>query len=188
MEADWSAEVGAGLPTIAVPWPGFIDLTGLSTDQVAQRVSEAAGLPAFSETLALLNAAGSPVTTAKCDVWPLGADEIDIYEFDTTRADALLGHGSYIDVLPHALTVFLSFELTETWARNIARTLAVVSIAQARAEVVVRAARLHSLSGYALTLYAFGCGGDHPAAVNAWAAALAAAAAATMATIPTPGE
>ena len=184
MEADWSAEIGAGLPEIVLPWAGLIDLGGLGAAEIRSQVPEAADTPGLALALAQLNAAASPVRTSKCDVWTLGADEIDVYEFDTTVEEAQHGRAAYMDIVPQDLAVFASFTLTEEWARAFARALAVVPVSSARAEVVVRGARIEDTSGFALTLYAFGCGRDKEAAERAWSAALDAAATATMATVP----
>ncbi len=188
MEADWSVEIGAGSPTIALPWTGFRDLSALTAEQVAASIPEAAGEPALATALARMNAWSSRVRTSKCDVWQLGAEELDIYEFDTTKEEAQAGRASYLDVLPRDPAVFGSFVLVETWARSFARALALVPLGSARAEVVVRAACVEDRRGYALTLYAFGCGRDRAAATTAWASALTQAAAATMRTLPEAGE
>jgi hypothetical protein len=184
MEADWSVELGAGLPTIDVPWSGFADLSRLSRDEIASRVSEAAECPPLSAALARLNAAGSPVLSSKCDTWSLDPSEIDRYEFDADPGSSACGEGCYIDILARDAQVFASFTLHELWVRAFARALSAVPLRQARAEMVLRAASLHGQAGFAVTLYVFGCGADPAAARCAWAAALEAAAAATISTIP----
>ena len=125
-------------------------------------------------------------------MWALDPAEIDPFEFDAEPGEAVRGRACYVDILPRHPAVFTSFLLTETWARAFARTLAPVPIHNARAEVVVRAATSEAGQGYALTLYAFGCGGDEATAAASWEHALAAAATATIASIPlierAPGE
>ncbi len=186
MEADWSVELGAGLPTIDVPWSGFADLSLLAPEEIASRVSEAAASAPLAEALARLNAAGSPVLTSKCDIWHLDPAEIDRHDFDAAPDRAACGEASYVDILARDPQVFGSFTLHELWVRNLARALSPLSVTQARAEVVVRAARLDRRAGFAITLYAFGCGADATDARRSWIGALEAATAATIDTLPMP--
>jgi hypothetical protein len=184
MEADWSVEIGAGLATIDVPWSGFVDISGVAGVQIGARVSEAAALPALAAALGRLNAAASPVFTSKCDTWPLDPLEIDRYEFDAEPGSSACGEACYIDVLARDAQVFASFTLHEVWVRAFASALSLVPLRPARAEMVLRAATLDGHPGFAVTLYAFGCGAEPGAARLNSIAALEAAVAATISTIP----
>lgn len=86
MEADWSVEIGEGLPSIAVPWSAedfaWVDLRGVAPAMLAaacQRAVESIGLasaqPMLEEALARLNAPDSPWLTAKCDAWQINTNE-----------------------------------------------------------------------------------------------------------------
>src|SRR5215813_14442400 len=74
VEADWSVEIGADLPLIAVPWEGFVDLR--RDLAAAHELRETTAAPMLGEALIDLNQEASPVFTSKCDFWLLTADEI----------------------------------------------------------------------------------------------------------------
>src|SRR5450755_3515856 len=96
VEADWSVEIGEGLARIEIPWRGagpgsgceFVDLvsesdlpaTGLSASLA--RIPEVRHEPVLLHALLLLNGVHSSVCTSKCDLWTIGEEEIDPYEFD----------------------------------------------------------------------------------------------------------
>lgn len=178
MEADWSVEIGPGLPVIDVAWNGFVDLRSLP-ERIAA-IEEARRHPAIREALLALNTGGSPVFTTKCDCWTLDNNEIDPDEFATSRETAHTGFASYIDVADIEPGRFASFELHEQQARTIASALHMVDLLQGRVDVVVRAAVLREQNGFGLTLYAAGCGATEADARAAWQAVLSAAAAATI--------
>ena len=97
MEADWAAEVGPDLPSIDVPWDGFVDLR--QDPSAVLVLAEAASHPALKEAVLALNTEHSPVLTAKCDVWTLAGDEIDPDEFAAQAEQTSEGFASYIDIL-----------------------------------------------------------------------------------------
>ncbi|MBV8436382.1 MAG: hypothetical protein JOY95_02585 [Silvibacterium sp.] len=179
MEADWDFEIGPDLPSITVPWDGFIDLRNRA-DAATKEISEAAGHPALFDALITLNSPDSPVFTSKCDVWEIKQEEIDIYEFAARRESASRGFASYIDVILVDREKFQSLEFHELWVRRITEDLRARVLANCRADLVVRPATIHSLSGSGITIYAAGCGGDAPAAYAAWETVLQAAVDATM--------
>jgi hypothetical protein len=91
MEADWSVEVGLGLPTIDGLWEGFLDLR--TTPSAIDGIEEALQHRALRETLLVLNAANSLMFTTKCDTWELTEQEIDCDEFGgSTRPHDLDSH------------------------------------------------------------------------------------------------
>jgi hypothetical protein len=178
MEADWAAEVGPDLPSIDVPWEGFLDLR-LNRSAV-QALEEAAAHPAMGEALVSLNASHSLVLTAKCDAWKLARSEIDPVEFGARDEEAGDGHASYIDILQLDPVRFASFEFHESWARSVAGRLRNISLPNGRVDLVIRPASVNSSSGYGLTLYAAGCGAEASAAYASWEAVLRAAVTATI--------
>jgi len=178
METDWSVEIGPGLPVIDAAWDGFVDLR--SSPEKVGEIVEARQHPALREALLLLNGAGSPLFTTKCDCWALAGAEIDPDEFAASRETARVGFASYIDVVERDPSRFGSFEFHERWVREITSALRALDFPQGRVDVVVRAAAKQE-SGFGLTLYAAGCGADHGAALLVWERILAAAVAATIA-------
>ncbi|MFP5230952.1 MAG: hypothetical protein ACLGXA_25330 [Acidobacteriota bacterium] len=178
MEADWSVEIGASLPIIDADWPGFVDLRA-DRNRIAT-IPEAVE-PALRAALLDLNREDSPVFTSKCEVWELAAEEIDPDEFACDPSVACqAGRASWIDVLARDADVFASFDAQEAWVRRIAARLREEPGAHGRVDAVVRAALTAGREGFAITLYAAGCGVDTQAARAAWERVLAAAVAATM--------
>ena len=155
MEADWSVEIGADLPVIAVPWEGFIDLR--HAPSLASGLEEAATAPALARALVTLNAAISPVFTAKCDLWLLTPDDIDPLEFGASREQAQQGIACYIDIVARDAEVFASFAAHEAWVRASTIELREVELLRARVEFVVRASSVDDHEGFAVTLYTAAC-------------------------------
>jgi hypothetical protein len=185
MEADWDVEIGPDLPSITVPWDGFIDLRN-GAGAATKEISEAVGHPALFDALITLNSRESPVFSSKCDVWEIKQEEIDIYEFAARSESARRGFASYLDALLLDAERFQSFESHELWVRRITEDLRTHVLANCRADLVVRPATAHSLSGFGLTIYAAGCGREGPAAYAAWEAVLQATVDATMKVVRSP--
>ncbi len=105
MLAEWSAECAADDPVLVVPWSDpdspahFVDLRENPYD--LDHLPEAEQFPPLMHALRALNAARSPVFTAKCDAWPLDAEELDALRvnLDVGAEEAPAGFGSYIDIL-----------------------------------------------------------------------------------------
>ena len=80
MLAEWGAECGADDPVLVVPWTAeagmgeFVDLRENPYD--LDHIPEAEQHPALMQALRALNAARSPVFTAKCDAWTMDGEEI----------------------------------------------------------------------------------------------------------------
>ncbi len=178
MEADWAAEIGPDLPSIDIPWEGFVDLRHAPSG--IRAVEEASKHPGLREALLSLNSKASPVFTSKCDVWTLDRSEIDPDEFGAVAEDAHDGVASYIDLLQIGPCQFASFEFHELWARGLTRYLQDFTLSDSRVEFVIRPASVDVSVGYGLTLYAAGCGADASSAYAAWQAVLRAAVIATM--------
>ena len=177
MEADWAAEVGPDLPVIEADWPGLVDLR--SDPQRVDAIPETAEHAAVRDALLQLNARDSPVRTTKCDVWTLTAHEIDPLEFGCAPGSELVGLACYIDLVPVEPALFASFERHEAWARQAVKEMREAPSVAGRVDLVIRAARAAGGEGFAMTLYAAGCGAD---AASAWASALRLAATVTMRT------
>jgi hypothetical protein len=179
MEADWSVEIGAGLPVIDADWPGFVDLR--RDIRGIDSIPEAAAEPALRNALVGLNGDASPVFTSKCDVWALRADEIDPDEFGCAPQDACAaGWASWIDIIARDPQRFASFEAHEAWVRRTADLLRADDAPCGRSDLVVRVAVAGEREGFGITLYAAGCGVDTQAARAAWERVLRAAVTATM--------
>ncbi len=178
MEADWSVEAGTSLPSIDVPWEGFVDLR--RRPQAIAAVSEAAWHPALGEAIRCLNASASPLFTVKCDAWTLPASEIDPDEFGACRDEAREGFASYIDMLQLDPRSFRSFDFHERWVKALTGRLRKIVLRNGRVDSVVRNAAHGSQLGFGVTLYAAGCGVDAQAAYAAWKAVLLSAVAATI--------
>lgn len=179
MEADWSVEIGPGLPRIDGFWEGFVDLR--ADPRAVYCVGEAAQHPAIRETLLALNGYESPVFTTKCDTWALAEREIDPHEFGANTDTARAGFASYTDILERNSVRFASFEFHEEWARDLAFHLRAIDLPQGRVDVVLRGAAVKEQQGYGLTLYSAGCGASEADAYTSWQAVLAATVAATIA-------
>ncbi|MBV8675232.1 MAG: hypothetical protein JOZ33_17545 [Acidobacteriaceae bacterium] len=179
MEADWDVEIGPDAPSIAVPWPGFVDLRNCPSIAVPS-IPETANHPALRDFLVQLNSAGSPVFTSKCDIWTLGQEEIDHDEFGARPENARFAIASYIDILLLAPEKFGSFRFHEAHVRRTTKVLRDIELANCRVDMVVRSATVQSTSGYGLTLYTAGCGADEAMACTSWEAVLQAALNATM--------
>lgn len=183
MEADWSVEIGPGLPWIDAAWPGFVDLR--AAPHAIDTLPEPARHAALRSALLGLNAPASPFFTSKCDAWPLSGDEIDPYEFNAAPQTALAGFTSYIDILNCDPVRFQSFALTEQHARNLTAHLRQLDMPYTRIDIVLRRAAATTsdsaaTDGYGISLYAAACGASHATAYMAWQTALAAAVAATI--------
>src|SRR5580704_13538286 len=118
MLAEWSAECSTEDPVLVVPWKdpdgtaAFVDLRTNPYDFDA--IPEAERHPPLMQALRALNAARSPVFTAKCDAWPLEAEELAHLQInlDVTRAEApaelAFGFASYIDLVARERSLFTS--------------------------------------------------------------------------------
>ncbi len=179
MEADWSVEIGPGLPVIEAAWDGFVDLR--SSPGKIDEIEEARGYPALREALLVLNGHDSPLFTTKCDCWRLPGDEIDPDEFSATRETARAGFASYMDVVARDPSRFASFELHAHRVRELTSDLRRLDLRQGRVDLVLRTAAFNEQNGFGITLYAAGCGATEESAYLAWQAVLGAAVAATIA-------
>jgi hypothetical protein len=174
MEADWEVEVGGDAPVIEAQWPGFVNLQ-LAPER-AWDLPEAAGLPALAEALARLNAAASPVWTAKCDVWPhLEADAFDSCELDADPGCAAHAMGCYIDLLPRSGQQWALPALAVADCQLVCGLLSAVPLRCCRLDLVIRRAFLTlNLMDLGITAYLTSCGPSSAEADRVLQAALAA--------------
>ena len=177
MEADWSVACGADDPTVVIPWSSeqesvrYIDLRA-APDNIDQ-IQEAARYPALAAALRSWNQPGSPVFTAKCDVWSYAADLFDAEELPGFQH----AHASYIDLVAADLAVFSNFAACEQRLRSWTNHARSIELPPARCEWTLRRASFLSageIAGFATTLYVWGYGASPSAAADAWSAALVA--------------
>ena len=149
MLSEWLAECSADDPVLVVPWSDpsdstgnrrFIDLRENPYD--LDHLLEAEHYPPLMHALRALNAARSPVFTAKCDAWPLKAEELEALQvgLDVGADEAPAGFGSYIDILWRERSIFASFHLQEQMLHRLTRHAAPLRPS-------LRDARLHPSSG-----------------------------------------
>jgi hypothetical protein len=183
MEADWTVALGAGDPVITVPWAAsggdirkcsFVDLR--LGAHLIDEIEEARSKPPLRSALLLLNAAASPLWTAKCDAWTSSVDEgaepFDPYEMAADAGDTAFGAGSYIDLLARDISFLSGFEGQEQWIRAVTQVLRSTPASAARAELVLRRAEVEGASGFAVTWFVEGCGSTAQRAGQRWAQAL----------------
>jgi hypothetical protein len=171
MDAEFSVELGADDPTLAVPWStpdgavGYVDLT-VNTSAIAT-LEEVQKFPELGEFLRAVNAPTSDCQTAKCDAW------IDtLMDVDDEPYEATVKCGSYVDVFFRGPQTLASFSEHERRARERVRRLRKSEDACARAEITVRRAYFGDDEGFYWTIYVFGYGDDISGARIAWADAL----------------
>jgi|HubBroStandDraft_1064217.scaffolds.fasta_scaffold213793_1 hypothetical protein len=184
MLSEWSAECSADDPVLVVPWSDpsdstgnrrFIDLRENPYD--LDHLPEAEHYPALMHALRALNAARSPVFTAKCDAWPLEADELDALHvnLDIGADEAPAGFGSYIDILWRERSLFASFHMQEQMLHRLTRHAAPLEHPYAMLDCIIRPAMVDLAGpqeGFATSLYVKAIGHDVQAAEANWASAL----------------
>jgi hypothetical protein len=183
MEADWTIALAAGDPVITVPWAAsdddirqcrFVDLRQ-DADRINE-IEEARSKPPLRSALLLLNAASSPLWTAKCDAWTSSVDEgaepFDPYEMGADPGDTVFGAGSYVDLLARDVSFLASFERQERWIRAVTGVLRSTRASAARVELVLRRAEVERSSGFAVTWFVEGCGSTAEHAERRWARAV----------------
>ena len=183
MEADWTVALAAGDPVIRVPWAAsgddirpcrFVDLR--QGAHLIDEIEEARSRPPLRSALLLLNAATSPLWTAKCDAWASSVDEggepIDAYEMGAEPGETAFGAASYVDLLARDVSFLASFERQERWIRAVTEVLRSIPSSAARVELVLRRAEVEGASGFAVTWFVEGCGSTAQGAGQRWASAL----------------
>jgi hypothetical protein len=181
MLAEWSVECTADDPVLVVPWrdpegkAAFVDLRANPYDFDA--IVEAERHPPLMQALRALNAARSPVFTAKCDAWPLSDEELADLQLnlDAIPAEAPAGFASYIDLVWRERPGFTSFHRHEQMLHRLVRLSAPLDRPYAALDCVLRPALIDfdgPQEGYAISLYVKALGADQHAALDEWASAL----------------
>jgi hypothetical protein len=187
MLSEWSVECSADDPVLVVPWSDpsdhtgnrrFIDLRENPYD--LDHLPEAEHYPPLMHALRALNAPRSAVFTAKCDAWPLDAEELDALraDLDISTEEAPAGFGSYIDILWRERSLFASFHLQEQMLHRLARHAAPLEQPYAMLDCILRPAMIDLTGpqeGFAVSLYIKALGHDTQSAMENWASALDAA-------------
>jgi hypothetical protein len=127
--------------------------------------------------LRALNAPRSAVFTAKCDAWPLEAEELDDLRanLDATSDDAPAGFASYIDLLWRERSLFASYHQMEQRVHRLTRHSSPLDQPYAMLDCVIRPALVDLAGpqeGFAISLYVKAIGHDPQAAEQNWASAL----------------
>jgi hypothetical protein len=187
MDADWEVEIGGGAPVIDALWPGFVDLR--RTPERIGELEEATAFPALARLLLALNANGTPVWTAKCDLWEPGAGELTGTEpAGPVPGGVTGGDGAalacYVDLLPLEGRVFARWQQADLFCREWADRLEPAPAAQCRVDLVVRQAIAGATEGFGITAYLGAWGRDRFEAAKALAAAMTAFADAIPAAAP----
>jgi hypothetical protein len=183
MEADWTVALAAADPVITVPWAASDDDVGKCRfvdlrlgAHLIDEIDEARAKPPLRSALLLLNAATSPLWTAKCDAWASsvddGAEPFDAYEMGAESGDTAFGAGSYVDLLARDVSFLTGFERQEKWIRAVTEVLRSTPASAARVELVLRRAEVEGTSGFAVTWFVEGCGSTAQRAGQRWAKAL----------------
>ena len=164
MEADWEVEIGGDAPVIDATWVGFVDLR--RSPQLAFQLPEAANLSGLADALVRLNAAGSPVWTSKCDVWPVSdTEQLDPDEMGAS--DECLTHAwaCYVDLLPRSDQQWFVLEMAVSWCRTLVERLHTVPLPCCRVDIVIRNAVTAAENlNVGVTAYFTGCGSSGEAA------------------------
>ncbi len=178
MQADFSVELGAGDPTLELPWKSadpriqYYDLKS-HPDLLAQ-IPEAQENEPLAEFLAAINSPQCLVETAKCDTW--SSQQMDV---EDEPFGAAVKYESYIDLVPASEGPRYSFPEIEDLGRKLARLLQRAPEIPAAAEFVVRRSYYHGegaaaalRQGFYLTFYLTGYGEDENQAQQRWSIAL----------------
>lgn len=176
MQAEFTVELGAEDPTLALPWTdpaGRWEYFDLRRDpEHLNAIAEAQSLPELREFLVAVNAASSNLQSAKCDTW---------FSREITEEETVFGapckFGSYVDVAFHQPAPQSSFPIHEAFALRLVELLRRAPELPASAEVIIRRAHFEALDhsvreGFYFTLYVTGYGDDEPDSKQACGIAL----------------
>ena len=175
MYADFSVELGAEDPTLAVPWISpdgtqrYYDLK--RHPEQLEKVTEAQQSVPLHEFLISTNSAASIFATAKCDTWATQQMDAEDEIFGATWKWA-----SYIDLFAASKKLQASFKGHERLAGKIVKLLKRVPEIPAAAEFVVRRAYFQKdiskaddlREGFYFTFYLSGYGDDEEEAHKRW--------------------
>jgi len=186
MQADYSVEVGGDAAALEIPWRSadgavrYFDLH--ARPELLLEIEEARRFRELGEFLAVVNAPGSPLATAKCDVWAT-------HELNAEEAifGAPLKLASYVDLVFNG-EERLSFPQHEEFARALCALLNKAPEIPSAAEFVIRRCYFHdpnddpndspsepgvpagadSQDGYCVCFYLSGYGDEETDARQRW--------------------
>ena len=163
-------------PIIDARWPGLVDLR--RQPERIEEIQEAAAFPPLATLLKALNAANSPLWTAKCDLWEPEVAELAGLASASSPVSAGLfpqmALACYVDLLPLAGEVFAQPWQAEAYCREWVSRLAPIRLPDCRVDLVIRQAVAGEAEGFGVTAYLSALGRERSAAAEALAAALAA--------------
>ncbi len=165
MEADWEVEVGGGAPVIEALWPGFVDLR--STPERISEIAEAVVFSPLARLLLKLNSAGSPLWTAKCDLWEPVAGEMAGESAAPLDGAARAALACYVDLLPLDGMVFARWQQAEAFCRDYVTRLLALNLPECSVELVVRVAIAGHAEGFGVTAYLSATGPGRSSAADA---------------------
>ncbi len=171
MDVDWSVELGADDPTLAVPWQSedgtlrYYDLR--SQPELLLYVDEAARHRELGEFLNAVNSGNSRLQSAKCDVW---------VSRELNEAEGIYGAAckfcSYVDLIFADYAPRMDFPQHEQFAKKLATLLKRAPQISAAAEFIVRRAHYDGEPGFYFTFELAGYGDDEDDARKRWRIAL----------------
>ena len=171
MDADWSVELGADDPTLAVPWQSddaelrFYDLR--ARPELLLYVDEASDHPEIGTFLSAVNSRHSLLQSAKCDVW---------FATELNEAEAIYGAAgkfcSYVDLFFADTAPRGDFPQHEQFAKKLVELLKRAPQISAVAEFIIRRAHFQGEPGFYFTFELAGYGDDQEDARKRWRIAL----------------
>ncbi len=175
MQVDYSIELGSEDPALEFPWASddgrvrFYDLK--QHPDLVLNIEEAREHPELSEFLSRINAASSPLQTAKCDAW---------FTQELSPEEEIFGASCkfvcYVDLLFTAGGFQTSLEKHETLARDLYHLLQRAPEMAAGCEFAVRRCYYHreedTIEGFYITAYVTGYGDSEEEARQRWTIAL----------------
>ncbi len=184
MDAEFTVELGASDPTLAVPWSSengrlrYYDLK--QHPDLLLYVDEASRYEELAEFLVQINSRKSVLQSAKCDAW---------YSTEISEPEEIYGAEgkfvSYIDVFFFVEEHRFSFDHNEQFARRLVQLLGRAPQISAAAEFILRrgyfsvsgpdrtpSATDDYKEGFYFTFYLSGYGDDEPDSRKRWGIAL----------------
>lgn len=175
MDADWSVELGADDPTLAVPWSSpdgslrYYDLR--ERPDLLLYIDEAARCPELGEFLSAINSRNSRLQSAKCDAWT---------STELTEAEQIYGAPlkfcSYVDLFFTAAEYRADRKFHEAFATKLTDLLHRAPQISAAAEFILRRAHFEESSdlqeGFYFTFELAAYGDDEDDARQRWTIAL----------------
>ena len=141
MQSDFSIELGGGAPALEIPWCSndpsvrYYDLK--SHPELVLQIPETRAYPELNSFLSRINAAESPLATAKCDVWSSS---------DVAPEEEIFGDRkfvSYVDLIFVDQSDRYSFEKHEAFVKELCRLLGHAPEIAATVELVIRHCYYH---------------------------------------------